>query len=54
MDPQRPVDILEKFRLNFAIDEDQAQSEMLAYKDKITNFQQYLTRAYSALEVSFD
>lgn len=38
MDPQRPVDILEKFRLNFAIDEDQAQSEMLAYKDKITNF----------------
>jgi len=32
------VEILEKYRLNFSIDEDQANSEMLLYKDKISTF----------------
>lgn len=50
MEAQRPVEILEKFRLNFAIDEDQANSEMLQYKDKISAFQAFLNRAYTGLE----
>ena len=35
LDPQRPIEILEKYRLNFSIDEDQAASELLVYKEKI-------------------
>lgn len=36
--PQSPIQILEKFRLNFKIDEDQAASELARYKDKINIF----------------
>ena len=35
LDPQHPIEILEKYRLNFSIDEDQAASELLVYKEKI-------------------
>lgn len=45
-----PKEILEKFRANFAIDEDQANSEMLSYKDKISVFQTFLTRAFQQTE----
>ena len=51
--PELPKETLEKFRANFAIDEDQANSEMLAYKDKISVFQSFLTRAFQQLEVSY-
>ena len=52
LDPQRPIEVLEKYRLNFSIDEDQAASEMLQYKEKISTFQQFLTRSYVSLDVS--
>jgi hypothetical protein len=52
LEAQRPVEVLEKYRLNFSIDEDQANSEMLAYKEKISVFGGFLTKAYIALEVS--
>lgn len=35
---QRPVETLEKFRLNFSIDEDQAPQQMHQYKEKIESF----------------
>lgn len=46
LEPQRPIEILEKYRVNFAIDEDQANSEMLMYKEKISSFAAYLNKAY--------
>ena len=49
LEPQRPIEILEKYRLNFSIDEDQAASEMLRYKEKNSAFSAYLTRAYVQL-----
>ena len=54
LEPQRPVEILEKYRLNFSIDENQSNQDMLNYKDKISTFQVFLNRAYTALEVSAD
>ena len=36
--PQQPIQILEKYRLNFKIDEDQPASELARYKDKINIF----------------
>ena len=39
LEAQRPAEVLEKYRLNFSIDEDQASSEVLAYKEKINVFQ---------------
>ena len=32
------MEILEKFRLNFSIDEDQAHTQMIEYKTKIETF----------------
>jgi len=53
LEPQRPVETLEKFRLNFSIDEDQAQQQMYQYKDKIEAFQAYLNKSFVQLEVCF-
>ena len=36
--PQAPIQILEKYRLNFKIDEDQPAAELARYKDKINIF----------------
>ena len=52
LEMQRPIEILEKYRLNFSIVEDQPASEMLIYKEKISTFQAFLTKAYVQLEVS--
>jgi hypothetical protein len=50
MEALRPIEILEKFRLNFSIDEEQAQQQMLVYKEKIQTFEVFLTKTYSMLE----
>jgi sorting nexin-1/2 len=50
MPPQSPIQILEKYRLNFKIDEDQANSETARYKDKINIFQTFLRKAIVSLE----
>lgn len=42
---QSPTEILEKYRLNFSIDEDQANSEIARYKEKINIFTVYLRKA---------
>ena len=42
---QTPTEILEKYRLNFSIDEDQATSEIARYKEKINVFTVYLRKA---------
>ena len=49
---QTPTEILEKYRLNFSIDEDQATSEIARYKEKINIFTVYLRKAIVSLEVS--
>ena len=49
---QSPTEILEKYRLNFTIDEDQAQSEIARYKEKINIFTVYLRKGIVSLEVS--
>lgn len=47
---QTPTEILEKYRLNFSIDEDQATSEIARYKEKINIFTVYLRKAIVSLE----
>lgn len=47
---QSPTEILEKYRLNFSIDEDQATSEIARYKEKINIFTVYLRKAIVSLE----
>ena len=49
---QTPTEILEKYRLNFSIDEDQATSEIARYKEKINVFTVYLRKSIVQLEVS--
>ena len=49
---QSPLAILEKYRLNFKIDEDQDQSEMLRYREKINIFGSFLRKALVQTEVS--
>jgi len=51
MEALRPVEILEKFRLNFSIDEEQAHQQMMVYKEKITTFEAFLNKTYQQLEV---
>jgi|Transcript_31761 hypothetical protein len=50
MEALRPVEILEKFRLNFSIDEEQAHQQMMVYKEKITTFEAFLNKTYQQLE----
>ena len=51
MEALRPIEILEKFRLNFSIDEEQANQQMLVYKEKISSFEMFLTKTHAMLEV---
>jgi sorting nexin-1/2 len=44
---QTPLQILEKYRLNFKLDEDQDTSEIARYRDKINIFNAFLTKAVS-------
>lgn len=46
-----PMQILEKYRLNFNIDEDQEGSSLAHYKENIIDFQLFLKRAIPVLEI---
>ena len=48
---QTPMQVLEKYRLNFKIDEDQDANAMNTYKDRIMVFQQYLKKAINIMEM---
>lgn len=49
---QSALAILEKYRLNFKIDEDQDQSEMTRYREKINIFSNFIRKALVQVEVS--
>jgi hypothetical protein len=42
---------LEKYRINFKIDEDQDAAALTTYKDRIMVFQTYLRKALSVMEM---
>lgn len=46
-----PMQILEKYRLNFNIDEDQEGSPLSHYKENIIDFQQFLRKAIPVMEI---
>lgn len=46
-----PMQILEKYRLNFNIDEDQDGNPLAHYKENIIDFQLFLKRAIPVLEI---
>ena len=47
---QTPMQVLEKYRLNFQIDEEQDPTVMNTYKERILIFQQYLKKAIAIME----
>lgn len=49
---QSALAILEKYRLNFKIDEDQDQQEMTRYREKINVFGTFIRKALVQVEVS--
>jgi len=48
---QTPMQVLEKYRLNFKIDEDQESTEINKCKDKIMVFQQFLKKSIAIMEM---
>lgn len=48
---QSPLQVLEKFRMSFLIDEDQDEKMVSVYKDRIMNFQQFLKTAMGIMEI---
>jgi len=42
--------ILEKYRLNFKVEEERSGSEVSKYKEKIREFQSFVKRALSVME----
>ena len=48
---QTPMQVLEKYRLNFKIDEEQDQAEVNSYKERIMMFQQFLKKAIGIMEM---
>lgn len=48
---QTPMQVLEKYRLNFKIDEDQDVAELTTYKNRIMIFQQYLKKTIGIMEM---
>lgn len=46
------MQILEKFRLNFKIDEDQDPTEIAKYREKINSFSAFLKKADLMMEKS--
>jgi hypothetical protein len=49
---QQPMQILEKYRLSFKIDEDQDATEIAKYREKINMFVLFLKKADGMMEVS--
>lgn len=45
------MQVLEKYRLNFKLDEDQDDSEVLKYKERIMMFQNYLKKVIGIMEI---
>jgi hypothetical protein len=45
------MEVLQKFRASFEINEDQETTELDAYKDRIMVFQQYLKKAIGIMEM---
>lgn len=48
---QTPMQVLEKYRLNFKIDEEQDAGELTTYKNRIMIFQQYLKKTIGIMEM---
>jgi len=48
---QTPMQVLEKYRLNFKINEEQDAAAMSTYKDRIAIFQQFLKKSISIMEI---
>ena len=48
---QMPMQVLEKYRLNFNIDEEQDSAALSKYKETIMEFQTYLRKVISVLEI---
>jgi len=47
---QTPMQVLEKYRLNFKVDENKEESDILQYKEAIANFQKFLKRVITIME----
>jgi hypothetical protein len=45
------MQVLEKYRLNFKLDENQEDSEVLKYKERIMIFQNYLKKVIGIMEI---
>ena len=45
------MQVLEKYRLNFKLDEDQDETEVQKYKDRINIFQSYLKKVIGVMEI---
>ena len=48
---QTPMQVLEKYRLNFKLDEDQEDTEIHKYKERIMIFQNYLKKVIGIMEI---
>jgi len=48
---QTPMQVLEKYRLNFKINEEQDVGAMNTYKDRIAIFQQFLKKCIGIMEI---
>ena len=44
------MQVLEKYRLNFKVDEDKDEATILQYKEQIANFQKFLKRVITIME----
>jgi len=51
MPKQTPMQVLEKYRLNFQIDEEQDAASFNTYKERIMIFQTYLKKAIGVMEM---
>lgn len=45
------MQVLEKYRLNFKLDEDQEDGDVLKYKERIMIFQNYLKKVIGIMEI---
>lgn len=48
---QTPMQMLEKYRLNFNVEEDQESHQLQRYKDNINDFQSFLKKCISVMNV---
>ena len=49
---QTPMQVLEKYRLNFQIEEEQDGPSLARYKERIADFQQFLRKVIPVMTVS--